>query len=195
MEQEKIKKIRETLEKVGDPELRELIEELIQDHEHFRFAAYLDQLTGIYNRRVLEGLENYHIVVMCDIDNFKSVNDNFGHRVGDEVLKYLADLLSIYTRKDDVVCRYGGDEFLVIFNGCDQATAKKRMEKIRRKFRKFSEENHFPTSLSVGISFLEGEQSLNDIIHQSDIALYQSKKGNKNTITLYESSDRKIQKG
>ncbi len=70
-------------------------------------------------------------MVLCDIDNFKAINDRYGHKTGDRVLKNVTNLLISYCNYGDIVCRYGGDEFLIIFRNSDESLIKRRMEVIK----------------------------------------------------------------
>ncbi|MBL6750075.1 MAG: GGDEF domain-containing protein [Nevskia sp.] len=115
-------------------------EQLLRDS--LQEQALRDPLTGLFNRRVLEEALQLEFararrkssavaIIMADIDHFKQVNDRFGHRCGDQVLRRLAGLLQVQMRSGDVVCRYGGEEFTLILPGCTAEAAAERAGQIR----------------------------------------------------------------
>ena len=124
---------------------------------------------------------------MIDIDNFKKVNDTYGHTIGDEFIKYVADKTAKSVRKADIVCRYGGEEFIVLLPGTDIDTAMMVAERIRKNIesgfvetRKY--DNLFITS-SFGVSHKEDETTnIEEVIHKADEALYLVKSKGKNIV-------------
>ncbi len=159
----------------------------------------MDKLTGVYLRSFLEEkfssefatlyLDNRSIsVVMIDVDNFKGINDKFGHRSGDMVLRQIGDALTHLVRKTDIVGRYGGDEFVVLLPDANCNMAYKIMQKIN----KYISSNIFVGNLeyitiSSGIaSYPEHANTKDELIEKADKALYNSKKDGKNTITIYD---------
>lgn len=95
--------------------------------------AHKDSLTGLYNRRILAYIHNYSAIVICDIDDYKRVNDIYGHDVGDDIIKRVSSIIRNNIREKDYICRYGGDEFLIAFVDCPYNIAQKRIESIRKK--------------------------------------------------------------
>ena len=182
-----IKKIEEI-----DPRLAKAIIGLIKEKNELLDFARLDHLTGIYNRRILDSVRRYSVVVMCDIDNFKNINDTYGHDKGDEILKQVAKTLSKNIRFDDVVCRYGGDEFLIIFTGCDEKVVVNRIIEIKKELLRVIPD--LKISLSSGISSYKAGSTLKDTITEADIALYKSKEKGKNLITIYDEKEMKLSK-
>ena len=182
-----IKKIEEI-----DPRLAKAIIGLIKEKNELLDFARIDHLTGIYNRRILDSVRRYSVVVMCDIDNFKNINDTYGHDKGDEILKQVAKTLSKNIRFDDVVCRYGGDEFLIIFTGCDEKVVVNRIIEIKKELLKVIPD--LKISLSSGISSYKIGSTLKDTITEADIALYKSKEKGKNLITIYDEKEMKLSK-
>ena len=91
-----------------------LLDRLIAEREYLANTIKIDPLTGLYNRRILPKVREIGTVIMCDIDNFKNVNDTFGHEIGDEAIKAVGHTILDNIRVGDVACRYGGDEFLLI---------------------------------------------------------------------------------
>jgi len=130
-------------------------------------------------------------LVLFDIDHFKKVNDTFGHQAGDHVLSEISTLLSGALRAEDVFARYGGEEFAVICRGSDQSQAQvvgERMRKAVEGNRFVYEGKHIPVTISVGIAVLPNPEvkDANDIVGFADRALYKSKNGGRNRVTLYK---------
>ncbi|MBW2615127.1 MAG: GGDEF domain-containing protein [Deltaproteobacteria bacterium] len=160
--------------------------------EHFRKAAKKDGLTGLHNRssfdeRLKDTLELFNnggetfLVVLFDVDNFKSINDTFGHVAGDKVLKVVARTLIESFRKNDFIARYGGDEFVVIIEGLSEEMAHERTEKFAKNF---SEKRFTSTmagkdiniNISAGIAVANAGEDPDDLIRRADLAMYDSKK-------------------
>ena len=131
-------------------------------------------------------------VYLIDIDKFKNINDTYGHDKGDEILKQVAKTLSKNIRFDDVVCRYGGDEFLIIFTGCDEKVVVNRIIEIKKELLRVIPD--LKISLSSGISSYKAGSTLKDTITVADIALYKSKEKGKNLITIYDEKEMKLSK-
>ena len=160
-------------------------------------SANRDGLTGIYNKRyffeTLSYIKNLadmkYSLVMLDLDNFKAVNDTYGHPYGDEVLKRVATIIKNATRSNDIVARYGGEEIIIYFhNFAEKEKVLQRVEKIRKDI----EEEVIQSdgiSASVTASFgvyinNEEHASLEDGIRKADYNLYLSKRSGKNKVTL-----------
>lgn len=160
--------------------------------------AVTDQLTGLYNRRYLathleslfdEREEMSHPVslLLIDVDHFKPVNDTFGHDVGDEVLKEIASRLTEGVRGVDIVCRYGGEEFVVLLPHTDGETARIIAERIRTGIEnrpmKAGEGNAINITISVGVATsgknLDSPQKL---LKNADTALYEAKQAGRNRV-------------
>ena len=158
-----------------------------------------DSLTGLYNRRYMVETFDREIeriirkerkisVIMADVDCFKSINDSYGHVVGDLVLAHIAQILKNNTRSSDILCRYGGDEFILILPECSNREAISRSESIRTLVAQSTLEldgkNIQKITLSFGISELP-ENGLNriDLIYAADKALYLSKQLGRNRIS------------
>ena len=157
-------------------------------------AATQDSLTGVYNRRVFEekvaehmlaaGPERSSALVLIDLDNFKFINDEYGHIEGDRVLKNMAEAMMITFRKKDLLGRLGGDEFLVFLrNVSDKDTIDCRMKELRACFARL---NQYGSTCSIGIAIVDSEHfSFNESLHKADVALYQSKAKGRNRYTYY----------
>jgi len=159
--------------------------------------AYLDGLTGIFNRRyfemrIVEEIERARrygtamSVIMADIDDFKCLNDEFGHLLGDEVLRQISSLFHQQLRKIDVVCRYGGEEFAILLTH----TTAKQAAVIAEKLRKLVEKWQFPgvpraVTISAGVAAFPGHGKTRDeIIRAADNGLYGAKQCGRNRVVL-----------
>jgi two-component system, cell cycle response regulator len=165
--------------------------------------ATKDTLTGLANRRYLETNINPILagikrrkstmgVLMCDLDFFKQVNDEYGHDIGDEVLKTLAGILQEAVRASDIAIRYGGEEFLILLIDCQIDMAIEVAEKIRaaveeQLFR--VEDITIRKTLSIGVSIypVDGEGFWECVKH-ADIALYQAKDTGRNKVLRFDPS-------
>jgi diguanylate cyclase (GGDEF)-like protein len=160
-------------------------------HEQVQQQAIADPLTGLYNHRHLyERLEQEMArakrgrgpvaVLMLDIDNLKLINDTNGHQVGDEALKLLASVLQSSCRAEDIVGRYGGDEFMVILPGADTAEAEHIGERIQATLSarclEERERVRVPVRLSMGVACFPSDAALmHELVDAADCALYRSK--------------------
>jgi diguanylate cyclase (GGDEF)-like protein len=163
----------------------------------FNFAT-TDSLTGLYNKRyVLSELENQcriayrnqrpFSIILMDIDNFKTINDLYGHLAGDEFLKYTAFLIESSLREQDICGRFGGEEFLIVLPETNLSGAFTVAERIRGKVEisklKYQQlEIH--TTVSIGINEIDSEQgNITQLLKIADQALYQAKKTGKNKVS------------
>lgn len=185
MDNAKINRLIRKIKEIDDPELTELVYELIEERHNLNNEIKIDSLTGTYNRRIIETITNCSIMVMCDIDNFKNINDTYGHSTGDEVIKQVAQIISSNIRGNDYVCRYGGDEFLIAFTKCNGDIAKERMKKIQKDILMLITLPDFEVTISVGISKHSEQEDINALIKEADDALYESKTYGKDKITVY----------
>lgn len=156
--------------------------------------AHTDPLTGLLNRRGLhENIEmsllNNSVVsvIVIDIDHFKNVNDTYGHDVGDEVIKMLGRHLKTNSRKTDLVCRTGGEEFLMLLPGIDIHLAVVIAERLRKNVAEMS----FPIcqhiTISIGVtSFLPKEVPIDAALKTADNALYRAKKAGRNKVIVQD---------
>lgn len=120
-------------------------------------------------------------ILMLDIDDFKQVNDTYGHIKGDEILKTIATVIQKNLRKTDSVGRYGGEEFLVVFRNTGRIQAIEISNRIRKEIEQTVSIDQKPVTISGGVFEYPGS-SLYDFIHQADINLYEAKKRGKNKI-------------
>jgi diguanylate cyclase len=170
---------------------QKVISELRSKLETVEAEANLDPLTTLFNRRSLErALEEFFTLckqskmsfslVLIDLNDFKYVNDNYGHHVGDLVLANVAKVLRTSMRAKDIVGRWGGDEFIAIMPNTDLENAKKVLERIKSQLGKMeilAEGKRFKASISAGVVQCgENFQSLLDMIKEADRLMYEEKK-------------------
>lgn len=150
--------------------------------------VYTDPLTGAYNRRYLEelyqGAAVGRAVAMIDADDFKHVNDTYGHSVGDQVLKGVVEAILACIRSADAVVRYGGDEFVVIFDGMSSEKLQEKLEQIRRRVERleFADAPGFRQTVSIGA--VHGDGSIMELIRRADEMLYRAKSGGKDRVSV-----------
>lgn len=154
--------------------------------------ATLDQLTGINNRRNIFKILNENLqmfkrykkefsAIMIDIDNFKEINDNYGHQVGDKVLMTIAKLIKSELRVPDEVGRYGGEEFLVLLPFTNLSKAFRCAERIRLKIERFNiPDIDRKVTVSLGVGEYTSCMAENDFIGNIDRLLYKAKKNGRN---------------
>ena len=181
-----INTIRKKINEKGDNELTELVNRLIDERNTLLELINIDYLTGVYNRRIMNNIKDYSVVVICDIDDFKNINDTYGHDIGDLVLKVVANILINIVMHDGVVCRYGGDEFFVMFKTCSKGLATRKIKKAQEQIKRLFEKKQIDLTISAGVAERKSKTSLEDTITNADRALYESKSNGKNTVTLFD---------
>ncbi len=165
-----------------------LLTESESSREKYRKFAYQDTLTNAYSRLSLDHwLEEQKnsttpaglSMVMLDIDSFKYINDEYGHQVGDEVLIRLADTINATIRKDDFLVRYGGDEFVIIFNHAQEEQAAEVLKRIEARLEK---ENpyEFPIRISYGIAQIDNINEYDEALVLADQRMYIHKNSKNN---------------
>lgn len=176
--------------------LNAVVKSKIERYRTLRRSMLRDGLTGLFNHRTakerlataVDVAGNTHgrlAVAMIDIDHFKTVNDKYGHPMGDEVIRSLAWLLKQRLRKGDLVGRYGGEEFLVILPGSDAEQAFDVLDRIRRDFsliRYTFEDTWFDTTFSAGVSQFFPSTNAEAMIKDADEALYDAKNSGRNCV-------------
>lgn len=166
-------------------------------HEELFRLAKIDGLTNIFNYKYffdsleneLERAQRYNrelSLLMMDIDHFKKVNDTFGHRAGDHILKHLARIFVSRSRRVDYVCRYGGEEFAIILPEVDAMGAHKFASMLRKEISSHIfafEQDEIPITISIGVAdIMEGIQSTDDLVEMADRRLYRAKEGGRNRV-------------
>lgn len=140
---------------------------------------YIDSLTGVCNRRYydehFEDSDDAEAVVVIDVDNFKYVNDQYGHYVGDSVLQNVAETISSGVRKTDTVIRYGGDEFIIIFYRIPADVFKKKLEDIRHAVDMLVIDEYPEIHLTVSIGGVYGTGRTKELFKTADSLMYQAK--------------------
>lgn len=156
--------------------------------------ATTDKLTGIMNRQAFElgflrmrtnALQQGKPVAMAiiDIDHFKPINDFHGHSIGDRAIQHVARLIQASLRYSDSLCRWGGDEFLILMPDCDSDQALARMETLARLIEQspvVSENHTIAITISCGVAELQGKETMEALVNRADIALYQAKHQGRN---------------
>lgn len=188
--------------RVGTGDVADVLQKLTyrQLYEQARTLATRDSLTGLYNRgyfdealpRAIAQAERYQYpvsVLLVDTDHFKEINDTHSHLVGDRVLKLVAELLSEHARAADTVCRYGGDEFVVILSSADSASAAAFAERFRRKLRDRATvalpSGNVSITATVGVAtYLEDHMagSAEDLLRLADSRLYVGKRAGRDQV-------------
>lgn len=190
MERINLESVYDYLKTLDEKELKRLVVRLLEENELLKKDILIDNLTNIYNRKVLNDRLKYDVLVMCDIDNFKTINDTYGHQTGDELLKTIAKNLSKILRNEDTLLRYGGDEFTILFKNCTMEDIKKKLDKVKEN--KFSINDSTVTiTMSFGITEYTEGKGLEEAISEADQALYESKKLGKNKVTIYKKENNK----
>lgn len=145
----------------------------------------LDRLTGLLNQAALskcmdEGQAFAGVVAVCDMDDFKEINDRYGHLAGDEILRNIGSLLKASIRQEDEAFRWGGDEFVILFHNQNVEVARRRMAEIQDRLRGFRLRGHgvLPISFSWGTAE-GGDQPLRDVLDQADRSMYAFKRARK----------------
>ncbi|GIW66887.1 MAG: hypothetical protein KatS3mg095_0785 [Candidatus Parcubacteria bacterium] len=184
------------------------IKKLLAEIKKLNFLAYYDELTKVLNRRgFLENSEKifqavaykrkelerrikYRIplsVIFLDIDNFKKINDTYGHKIGDRVLEIVAKILKTRLRDSDIIGRLGGEEFVVTLIGCDLKSAQKVAEDLRQKIEKIkirTSKGIFNITASLGVVTYDKEKNFRELIDKADKAMYKAKKAGKNRVVV-----------
>ena len=196
--------------KIGDINQRKLFDansEIESQKEKLYNLSVTDYLTGCHNRRyILEALgvefmksERYALTLSCiliDIDNFKRVNDNYGHQTGDYALKKVASAIQETIREVDLFGRYGGEEFLIILPSTELYDAAIVAEKIRKTIAELKleaeniENESFMLTISLGVADTHtgSPKTVKELLYNADKALFQAKYNNKNQYVVYSLS-------
>ncbi len=180
--------------------LRDTQVQLVQQNEQLARVAVTDQLTGLFNRLQLDRtLEEEHsrnlrygthfCVVLLDVDEFKQVNDTYGHQTGDEVLVGIAQTLKEGIREVDVVGRWGGEEFLIICRETVLQGALVMAEKLRHAIEMRTFDNVGTMTTSFGVSEFRMGEVLTETLARADLALYRAKRHGRNRVESGEEED------
>jgi len=160
-----------------------------ESKNRYKKFAMRDTLTGVYSRffydkwarkktKDAETTNETLCLVLIDLDEFKHINDTYGHLAGDQALKQVANVLQASIKEEDFVIRYGGDEFLILFNHCEESTAQNILKQIVKQLISV-EEFSFPISISYGIQEVKDSMNINLAVQQADSKMYEMKKAKK----------------
>jgi len=172
-----------------------------------RLTSLTDALTGVGSRRLLEDkleaecarskrYKRPFSVAILDLDNFKTINDVFGHATGDNALKKLADCMKSQKRIPDILARYGGDEFVILMPETEAGDALTFMDRIRAKVQQIEVEENVSMTISCGVaqSMPDFSDSSSDVIRRADLALYEAKSAGRNCARLWNKKMSKVLK-
>jgi diguanylate cyclase (GGDEF)-like protein len=169
--------------------------ELVEKNKQLEKLSVSDRLTGLYNRLRLDQVldaelvrskryGNSFLVILLDVDHFKSVNDTHGHQVGDQVLTQVAYLLRKDAREVDTVGRWGGEEFLIVCPDTSIEGAALSAEKLRQKIAQQSFHVVGGKTCSFGVASIRAEETIDTLIARADAALYRSKHNGRNRVEI-----------
>jgi diguanylate cyclase (GGDEF) domain len=177
-----------------------LMKEKLNSMKKYKELAETDPLTGVLNRRAFQNQikssfisGKVGILIMIDIDNFKHINDYFGHDTGDEVLRVLSDTLKSSFSSSDIIARLGGDEFAVFFTD-DQVNKEQIAQKTGIFYKALSQRISSQKTLpdfyvSIGIAYKNSYTDFSKLYKDADTALYQAKQQGKNCSVFYAEKD------
>lgn len=170
--------------------LKEKNAELKKSNKNLSVKAYHDNLTKILNRngflKRLSEINNKYTLAIIDIDKFKSINDTYGHDVGDYVLKDLATLISNKIRTTDIFARWGGEEFVLVLDTPDLLQAQNISDNLRKEIENSKFKTVGKITISIGISeFKTKNDTFEDVFKKADQALYQAKMSGRNRVFVY----------
>ncbi|WP_154223501.1 GGDEF domain-containing protein [Marinicella rhabdoformis] len=160
-------------------------------HQELHQIAITDNLTGVFNRNQLNQVLKAQIdkctkeshsfgLIILDIDHFKAVNDTFGHDIGDKVLQQTAQLLSELTQNDDILFRWGGEEFIIVALDVNKQSLIQYCDVVRKQFEQESFGTTESMTVSIGATLLQPEDTQDKLISRADKALYKAKENGRN---------------
>jgi len=208
-----LKKVRGEIELIVDQRMNELckkntrLEAEISKRQKIEKElvqlATIDPLTSIPNRRKFDEALQYELnrdsrynralsIIFCDLDNFKTINDEYGHKTGDDALREFASLISSHTRNTDIFARWGGEEFVLLLPETDINTAANIAEKLRTETENYRFSYIGNITASFGVTeFIQGDNEIT-FIKRADIALYSSKENGRNRIEVISTTDKSL---
>ncbi len=185
-----------TNKKLKEEEKEKLISELYEVKKNLEISSRTDPLTNLLNRRGMEielaseqnrseRNKKLFSLILCDIDFFKKINDNYGHDAGDFILTQVSRNIEKHSRKQDIICRWGGEEFLLMLPETELSGAAELAEKLRTVIKEdvqvFKSQKIYIT-LSFGVAQMHKGRDINDCIKSADIRLYAAKGGGRNRV-------------
>lgn len=186
-----------------EQKVKDRTKELERSNEELKLLAATDPLTKLYNRRYflntsenileLAKRENKDLsIIMLDIDDFKLINDSYGHKVGDDAIVKIATNLKNITRNSDIICRFGGEEFIVLFPETNIEGAVTMANKIKERIRNtkiYTEHGEgIQLTVSIGVSQIDikNDKNIEPAIRRSDKAMYKAKQSGKNKVCILD---------
>ncbi len=185
--------------KVLDPKVKSnlsiILRQLESNIDLLYELATIDEKTGVYNNKFFKTISEMELdkakreigplsLMILDLDNFKKLNDTYGHLIGDDILKRLALVLKNNIRKYDIVSRFGGEEFVILLPNTQIKRAKLVCERIRREVQNDRELKKYSVTFSGGLTEYKKGDSVKKMQLRADKAVYQAKKKGKNRIEL-----------
>jgi diguanylate cyclase (GGDEF)-like protein len=168
----------------------------VRSFERSRRQASNDGLTGLLNRRTFEGEARALLrddvpfaLAIADLDHFKLLNDTYGHEAGDRALRRFAETVRSFVRADDLVCRYGGEEFVVVFPGMSVTEVVDVVDRLRVELTEADPSIAPSCTASFGVTDSSVGVSLDEIVRVADAALYRAKQEGRNRVTVGDPSD------
>lgn len=165
--------------------------------KEYEKLASTDPLTGLYNRmkfielytseyKVMTQRDNSMILVMIDLDHFKNINDTLGHNIGDRVLISVAELFTKELRSNDIICRWGGEEFIILMPSTTIDDGYKVAEQLREAITNISQKELPKVTASIGITRVKDNDTIETSTNRADSAMYQAKKIGRNCVVVVE---------
>lgn len=162
--------------------------------------ATTDRLTGVASRHAYDILMDQAVrdarrfnqplsIIMIDVDHFKAINDSLGHIAGDRVLVGVANAIRVSLRSSDIICRWGGDEFLIALRNCDLFNAERLAQTIRQTVEGASfamEGRRIRATVSIGVALLQAEDDMASFVADADSALYRAKAAGRNQVSVMD---------
>jgi diguanylate cyclase (GGDEF)-like protein len=194
-----------------EEKIQQRTKDLEASKEELKLLASMDPMTKLYNRRyfsevsedifnVSKRTNNNVSLIMFDIDDFKSVNDTYGHHVGDKVIIGVANILLEHTRKSDIVCRFGGEEYIILLPDTELNNSMQLAENIRELVEEmvitYDEDKELLVTISIGVSMVDliADNDIEIAINKADNALYEAKRSGKNKVVSYaENYENKVE--
>lgn len=194
----RVRYINENLEKIIEDrtiQLEELNRALELEKHNLELISSTDQLTGLHNRYQIKEIFDSLIfkaqhkninfsVILLDLDHFKNINDTFGHNIGDQFLKNIAEILKVTMRDDELIVRWGGEEFIIFVQKANQKEIFEIAERLRKKIELYEFDNVGHRTASFGVSTYQESDTFEAIIQRADHALYESKKNGRNKVSI-----------
>ena len=176
--------------------LQEIKSRLEKENRELDYSSRIDTLTKLYNRRHMEerlqaehqgfiGAGKVYSVMMIDVDDFKRINDRYGHTAGDTILKKIANILRKEIRESDVGARWGGEEFLLLLPGLKEEDTLSRAEDILNKIKKETYSYNgikIPITITIGVATIDKDETIEQLIDRADHALYSGKNTGKDKV-------------